>query len=351
MRPETMKAALLVAHGAPLEMAQVPLPPKPTGNQIVLKVDGCGICGSDLHVASGVIPYFPPSFPHIMGHEIGGYVYEVGDQVKSLAVGDPVVVWAASGCGHCSFCIDGKELNCTNERRWLGNTIPGGYAEYVLIENERWAVKLKPGMRPRDAAPFTDAAITGYGSVRKAIRYFDPEFPVLALGIGAIGTYGLQYLKTMSGCEIIAVDVTPEKLQAALDWGADHALDGNSEMLVEDIMRLTDGQGVSASLDFVGTQKTIDTALAVTRANGGIFQTGMAGGVAHVDGTRDPRVWSVNMQFSLGASLKQLREVMAMVQAGRIKPIPVEFRPLEEINQVHADMHASRVNGRVVVVP
>jgi D-arabinose 1-dehydrogenase-like Zn-dependent alcohol dehydrogenase len=346
-----MKAALLLAHGMPLVIEQIPLPPPPKGSEVVLRVDGCGICGSDVHLARGNFPYFPPSFPHIMGHEIGGYVYEVGDQVKGLAVGDPVVVWAGGGCGTCSFCISGRELNCTKEHRWAGSNIPGGYAEYVLIEHERWIVKLKPGMRPRDAAPFTDAAITGYGSVRKAIRHFDPEFPVLALGIGAIGTYGLQYLKTMSGCRIIAVDVTPEKRAAALEWGADHALNGESDMLVDEIMALSDGEGVCAALDFVGTQKTIDTALAVTRADGGIFQTGMAGGIAHVDGTNDPRHWSVDVQFSLGATLKQLREVMAMVQAGRIKPIPIDFRPLEEINEVHADMHANRTRGRIVVIP
>ena len=335
MRPETMKAGVLTAYREPIEIQAVPMPPKPTGSQVLLKVDGCGICHSDIHLADGEQPGLPPSLPHIMGHEVGGYVYELGDQVK----------------GHCSYCISGRDLLCTEEFRWLGTTIPGGYAEYVLVENERFMVKLGTDTLPREAAPFTDAAITGYGAVRKAIPYFDPESPVLALGIGAIGTYGLQYLKLMSGCEIIAVDVTAEKLEAALAWGATYSLDGNSESLEDDIMALAGGQGVCAAIDFIGTDKTVNTALAVTRAEGGVIQTGMAGGVARVDGSTNPRHWSVNMQFSLGASLKQLREVMALLQTGRIRPIAVDYRPLEEINEVHDDIRHNRVPGRIVVIP
>src|SRR5690554_4167879 len=154
-----MKAARIHAYGRPLVIEDVPMP-EPRAGEVLIRVEGAGFCHSDVHVMDGDIKVLP-RMPLILGHENAGTVAAVGKGVQSVQEGDPVVVFGAWGCGRCDYCVTGQEQLCPTPQ-WAGLSMhDGGYAEFMLVPHERYLVKLT-NLKPVDAAPLTDAALTPY---------------------------------------------------------------------------------------------------------------------------------------------------------------------------------------------
>lgn len=342
-----MKAARLHDYGQPLVIEDVPTP-EPGPGQVLVRVGGAGVCHSDLHVIEGDIRILP-RMPLTLGHENAGVVAATGAGVSRVREGDAVAVFGGWGCGACAFCVTGQEQLCETPA-WAGLSVhDGGYAEYLLVPHERYLVHLTT-LSPAEAAPLTDAALTPYRAVRKALPLLEPDHHVLVIGLGGLGQYGVSLLRLLSGCPIIAVDLHDDKLERARTLGASHTLRANDERLAEQILDLTGGHGVAASFDFVGTDATLALAAGTTRSLGKVTQVGLAGGTARLKVLENTR-FEVQFEATLWGTVKELREVIALAESGRLPLIPVERAPLDAINDVFARLKKGQVPGRVVITP
>lgn len=342
-----MKAARIHAYKQPLTIDEVPMP-SPGLGEVIVKVAGAGFCHSDLHVIDGEIQILP-RMPLTLGHENAGFVAAVGAGVASVREGDPVAVYGAWGCGRCDYCVTGHEQLCSAPE-WCGlSQWDGGYAEYLRVPRERYLVPLGK-IDPVHAAPLTDAALTPYRAVKKALPYIEPDHPVLVIGLGGLGQYGVRLLKTLTGASIIAVDTSPEKRRLAQELGASVVLDGKDPELVNKILNSSGGGGVSAAFDFVGAESTLAVAIGSTRSLGKVSQVGLAGGTARLKALESAR-FEVGFECTLWGTVKELREVIALVADGRLPLGASETAPLDRINDVYARLKRGEVSGRVIMTP
>ena len=161
--PATMKAALLTARNAPLEIVQVPMP-EITGDEVLVKVEANGLCFTDVQIWNG--DHQPPGYPLIMGHEGIGKVVAVGPSATRLKVGDRVGVgYVHDACGHCRDCLTGGENYCPDFHA-TGYSVPGCFAEYVALRDQ-WANKIPESIDPIEAAPLMCAGAAAYASLKK----------------------------------------------------------------------------------------------------------------------------------------------------------------------------------------
>ena len=342
-----MKAARLHKYGQPLVLEEIPTP-QPGPGQVVVRVIGAGFCHSDIHVIDGEIKVLP-RMPLTLGHENAGIVHEVGEGVTSVREGDPVAVFGGWGCGRCDYCVIGQEQLC-EAPEWAGLSMrDGGYAEYLLVPHERYLITLST-LDPATAAPLTDAALTPYRAVMKALPFLQPDHYALVIGLGGLGQYGLKLLRLLSGSPVIVVDVADDRLRIAGELGATHALSARDPQVAEQIRGITDGHGVAAAFDFVGSESTLGLAVASTRSLGKVTQVGLAGGTARMKVLENTR-FEVLFEATLWGTVKELREVIALAESGRLTPLPIEMQPLERINEVYARLKRGEVRGRAVIQP
>lgn len=179
-----MLAFQLVDRRQPPELREVPVP-EPGPGQILLKVAGAGACHSDLHImrAPAPLPGFPNP-PFTLGHENAGRVERLGPGVSGVQPGDPVIVYGSWGCGICANCRQGQENYCQNLRGQgpgLGGGHDGGMAEYLLVPAARYLIPLGP-LDPRQAAPLSDAGLTGYHAVKRSLHLLGPGSTAVVIG-------------------------------------------------------------------------------------------------------------------------------------------------------------------------
>ncbi|HLU99822.1 MAG TPA: zinc-dependent alcohol dehydrogenase family protein [Acidobacteriota bacterium] len=158
-----MKAMVLEKPGQPLVEKQFPIP-EPEGKQLLIEVEACAVCRTDLHVVDGELP--EPSLPVIPGHEIIGMVRRTGPDTETIREGDRVgVPWLGWTCGECRFCRSGRENLC-DRARFTGYTLPGGFAEFTIAD-ERFSIPLENDSPAAEIAPFLCAGLIGYRCLRK----------------------------------------------------------------------------------------------------------------------------------------------------------------------------------------
>jgi propanol-preferring alcohol dehydrogenase len=322
--------------------------PRPAAGEILVKVGGAGFCHSDLHLIDGEIRILP-RFPITLGHENAGVVAAVGTGVRAVREGDRVVVYGGWGCGRCDCCVGGNEQLCAIPE-WAGlSQRDGGYAEYMLVPHERYLIKLGR-LATREAAPLADAALTPYRAIKKALPFLDPDYPALLIGVGGLGQYAVTLLRELSGCAVIAVDVSESKRRLASNLGAAYVLDGKDPEIGSKVMDLTQGRGVAAAFDFVGNDATLALAIGSTRTLGKVTQVGLGGGNARIHVLENSR-FEVQFEVTLWGNIRELREVVALAEGGRLHPIPLEFAPLDHINDVYTRLKRGEIDGRAVIVP
>jgi len=205
------------------EFQEVPEPHAGPG-QVVVRVAGSGLCHTDLTVRSRDRNHWgdePP--PFTLGHEIAGWIEEVGTGVTRFQRGDTVAVnpsWAS--CGRCHLCRSGEENHCLYQKaiRAPGVGYDGGHAPYVLVPEARFLVPIGD-LDPIKAAPLTDAGITTYSAIKSALPGIWPGSTAVVIGVGGLGIYAVQFLRLLTGARIVAVDSTDARLKLARQYGAD----------------------------------------------------------------------------------------------------------------------------------
>jgi len=213
-----MRAAVVTAFDQAIEMQDRPIP-APGPGQVLVRLEACGLCHTDIHAARGDWPV-KPTLPFVPGHEGIGRIEMFGSGVSSHRLGERVALaWLGSACGACRYCISGRETLCENQRN-TGYSTDGAFADYAVAD-AAFAVPVPDAVSSFDAAPLTCAGVTTYAAV-KAARVVPAE-RVAVFGIGGLGHLAVQYARLV-GAEVIAVDVVDEKLRMATELGADHTI-------------------------------------------------------------------------------------------------------------------------------
>ncbi|MDB1089083.1 zinc-binding dehydrogenase [Streptomyces sp. ACA25] len=280
-----VRAAVLPAVGAPLELADIELP-EPGPGQVRVRLAAAGVCHSDLSLTNGTLRQ---PVPAVLGHEGSGTVVSVGEGVTSFTDGDRVVLNWAPSCGTCEFCGRLAEpwlcanANAATTRPYArtaqgADLYPGlsvaAFAEETVVP-ERAVLPLPEGVPLVDAALLGCAALTGYGAVHNSARVRAGE-TVAVFGVGGVGLAVLQAARIAGAARIFAVDVAPEKEQLARGAGATDYLVA-SEGTAKEIRGLTGRLGVDVAVECVGRAVTIRTAWESTRRGGRTTVVGIGG--------------------------------------------------------------------------
>jgi propanol-preferring alcohol dehydrogenase len=344
--PERMLAAVLPQYKADLEIMELPVP-RPRSGEVLLKVMGAGVCHSDLHLIDGEPAVFP-QFPWTLGHEVAGEVVAVGDGTRGVETGELVAVFGGQGCGRCGNCISGLEQLCT-AGTWTGTGVgrPGGYAEYMIVPAVRHLARLN-GVDPAVGAALTDAGLTPYRAVRKALPALTANGTAVVIGLGALGQYAVQYLRMFSPARIIGLDVAADKCAVARELGVDVAVQAG----LEDTTERLQGDAVLGQadvvLDFVGNDESLGLAARCVGPRGTLVIVGLGGGTIPVGFmTMAPEMTVTNVYWGTPA---ELVEVLGLAAAGRVQTRITTY-PLADAQQAITDLRNGDVPGRAVLVP
>jgi propanol-preferring alcohol dehydrogenase len=347
-----MLCARLHEYGKPLVVEEISKLEKPRGDAVIVKVGGAGLCHSDLHLIDGEWKdAMPLPLPKTPGHEIAGWVEEAGDSVPKgmFERGDTVAVFGGWGCGACMMCKRGDEQMCPRAC-WPGlSQYDGGYAQYVVVPSYRFLVKVDGKIPPEELAPLTDAGLTPYRAIRRFRHMLLPGTAIAVVGIGGLGSYGVQYARLLApNSTVIAIDRNDKKLELAKEFGADRTV-RLSEGAHQQVMEATEGRGVDVILDCAGAENTIADSVRMLAKSGVLAIVGLVGKQIRV-----PLLPAVINEYQVTGSLwgnyNELCEVIELARQGKVKHAISGFS-LQEINSAIGKLRAGQIIGRAVIKP
>ncbi len=227
--------------------------PKVKDNEVLVKLEYVGICGSDLHYyETGAIGDYVVKPPFVLGHEPGGTVVEVGKDVKHLKAGDRVALEPGKTCGHCEFCKTGRYNLCPDVVFFATPPIDGVFQEYVAHEADL-CFKLPDNVSTMEGALIEPLAVGFHAAMQGGAGAGQTA---VVMGAGGIGLVTMMALKAMGVSKVYVVDIMEKRLKKALELGADGVINGSRDDAVEEIRRLTDGRGCDLAVETAGTQIT-----------------------------------------------------------------------------------------------
>ena len=348
--PTTMLAYRLLEWQQPPQLVEVEVPTIRAG-EVLVKVAGNGLCHSDLtmmEIPASIGEMIGWHMPFTLGHEVGGWIAAVGAGVTGFDIGAAVALVSPSSCGVCGLCLRGHDSACPHGLAGRGYGRDGGLAQYVAARAPRDVVNIGT-LDPRNAAPLTDAGATSYHGVRKVLHKLTPGSTAVVIGAGGLGAFAVQILRALSPATVIAIDNNPTRLEYATEVGAHHTLEGIDAQTSGALRRLTNGEGATAVLDFVGIDASIDVGVgavqpygtyAVIGSNGGTLKRPWYGGLP-----RDGEV--INFQ---GSSVSDAHEVVYLAEQGLIRS-DADLFPMQQVGDAYEALHNGRLRGRAVVTP
>jgi NAD+-dependent secondary alcohol dehydrogenase Adh1 len=347
-----MKAAILYEYDESLSKSNwlsyedVPEPKIEKPTDVIVRIGGAGVCRTDLHIIEGIWQtHADVSLPHILGHENAGWVEEIGSGVKSVRVGDAVIVHPIRTNGICLACRRGNDMHAENSY-FPGINTNGGYAEYLLT-SERSLVVLSPSFSPKDVAPYTDAGLTAYHVAKKASRHLLPGQFAVIIGAGGLGHIGIQVLNALCAAEIIVTDKSDTALELAKEMGAHYTIKADNSF-VEEILAVTGGHGAEAVIDFVAEGDVVDKGLSITRNDGFYYVVGYGGKLELP--TIDLITSEKTIVGNLVGTYPELVELMVLADRGMVRLATQEY-PLSRANEALQDLRNGRIRGRAVLIP
>jgi len=335
-----MNAAVVEQFGKPLTLREWDIP-TPGAGQIVMKVEACGVCHTDLHAANGDWPV-KPAPPFIPGHEAIGIVSAVGTGVTLVKEGDRVgVPWLYSACGHCEHCLSAWETVCP-EAQFGGYTKNGGFADYVLA-NPAYVAHIPKGLSANEAAPLICAGITTYKGI-KATEARPGEWIAIS-GCGGLGHLAIQYAKAM-GLLVCAVDIDDRKLAHAKALGADLVFNAKTADPATALKKETQGgaHGVLITAPSLGAFKQ---GISMTRKRGTCVLVGLPPGEFPVP-LFDIVANCITIRGSFVGTREDMAETLDFAVHGKVKA-DIELQPLSEINHIFKRLEHGDVPSRVVL--
>ena len=347
-----MRRQSLVKFDAPL-CETIADTPKPQGKEVLVRVDRCGLCHSDLHIQDGYADLGGGKrldttrgmvLPFTLGHEIAGIVDEVGPDADKSLLGTKKAVFPWIGCGQCRDCLNGDENLCL-KNRFLGVSIDGGFASHVLVPDAKYLLDYAP-LSVNQAATLMCSGMTAYGALKRLVDR-PRQRNLLLIGLGGVGMMGLSLAQAMFKQRISVADLNPAARETALQNGATTAYDPAEPDLVKRIIRETEG-GFDEIVDFAGNEKSIAFATSVIARGGKIVVSGLMGGNFSL-----PMVQWIYKRMTIEGfmvgTLAEGHELMALARAGKIKPTPMREEPMGDVQKWIDELRAGKVVGRIVL--
>jgi propanol-preferring alcohol dehydrogenase len=351
-----MRAARIVNVNEPLQIQELQTP-KPKGSQILVKIQSVGVCHSDVHVWEGYYEGIGGQpvkttdrgvkYPVTPGHEIAGIVDGLGEQVEGFSKNERVLVYPWIGEGLCPACRIGEENLCDKPRS-LGIYNDGGYAEYVLVPNYKYLVKIGDDMDTDISAPLSCAGLTAYGAVKNA--NLKPDDNVVIVGTGGLGLMAIQLVRAVTSARIIAMDINDKKLQVAKREGADVVVNLKNDDYIKVVMELTDKLGVDVVIDFVNSTKSVEDYTQILRRRAKLVLVGLFGGELRFSLVSIPtRAYKIIGSYT--GSLQDLIELVSLAKRGVVKPVVSNRFKLDQAGEALQMLKDGKIVGRGVLNP
>jgi propanol-preferring alcohol dehydrogenase len=359
-----MKSASIIKPKSPLEIVNKETP-KPIGSQVLIRVDSCGVCHSDIHLWEG--GYEGPDgeflkatdrgvrYPLIPGHEIAGVVEQLGEEVSSLGIfsrNSKVLVYPWIGEGMCAACREGNENLCDKPRS-LGIYNDGGYADYVLVPSYRYLLDITNDIETgllemNTACTLPCSSLTAYGAINNA--KLKPYDKVVIVGAGGLGLMSIQLAKAVTGSTVIALDLDDDKLKTAKNNGADFVVNSKKEDATTAVMEITHKLGADAVIDFVNSSKSTEKDLQLMRKRGRLVLVGLYGGALKLNLISMPtRAYTLCGSYT--GNLAQLAELVSLAGRSVIKPLVSDKFKLEEATGALSKLKDGEIVGRGIIKP
>jgi D-arabinose 1-dehydrogenase-like Zn-dependent alcohol dehydrogenase len=328
--------------------------PKPKGTEVLVRLKFCGVCHSDVHIREG---YFDMGggkrlhmtergmrLPATLGHEPIGTVIAAGPEAADVPFGADRLVYPWTGCGDCVRCREGLDNSCM-AAKMIGIQRPGGYADHLIVPHSRYLIDVS-GIDPVWAATLSCSGLSTYSAVSKLKPIPRAEWAAV-MGAGGLGLSAIGMLRALGHEKIVAVDIDAAKLTIAETAGAAVTLNCREKDAASKLKRITNG-ALYGAIDFVGSADTANLALGALRKGGKLILVGLFGGEIplSIAGTI---LRAIMIQGSHLGSVDELKAVVALAREEKIKPIPIQTRPLSDVSLTLDELKAGKVAGRVVV--
>lgn len=264
-----MKVAVMLGVGR-MDYTERPIP-TPGPDEVLVKLEYVGICGSDIHYyETGAIGDYVVEPPFVLGHEPGGTVVEVGENVRHLKVGDRVALEPGKTCGHCEFCREGRYNLCPDVQFFATPPVDGVFQEYVAHE-AALCFKLPDNVSTMEGALIEPLAV-GFHAANQGGAHAGQT--AVVMGSGCIGLVSMMALRAEGVSRVYVVDVMRKRLDKALELGADAVINGAEEDAVEAVERLTEGRGADLVIETAGTETTTRQAIRLSKRGATIVLVG-----------------------------------------------------------------------------
>jgi len=325
----------------PLHLKEIETHKIQNGNELLIKIEACGVCRSQLHGIEGDWQKYgiPPALPTIPGHEIVGTIIQAGPNAKKLKVGQRIGISPLHGsCMHCDYCKIGKEHLC-DQAEITGESLLGGYAEYITV-SEDFATPVPDSMKSEYAAPLFCAGITAY----KAVKASEPakNKSVGIFGVGGVGHLTVEFAK-MQGMRVIGIARNETHLDVAKQVGADNVIQYTEQQ--EFLINLKKEEGfLDSAIVFAPSERVVDLAINSVR-KGGTIVLGVLTSLPSFDVFTEK-----TLRGTVIGSRSDMVEVVKLAEQNNMKIIFKSF-PLESANQVLEDLKFSRIEARAVLTP
>ncbi len=335
-----MKAVIVNKKGDGVEVVSDCKKPSPGHGEALVKVEYCGVCHTDLHVAHGDFGKVPG---RILGHEGIGIVEELGEGVTTLKIGDRVsIAWFFEGCGHCEYCTTGRETLCRSVKN-AGYSVDGGMSEYALVTAD-YAVKVPENLDPAQASSITCAGVTTYKAIKES--EVAPGEWIVIYGAGGLGNLAVQYAKKVFNNKVIAVDINNDKLKLAKESGADVVINGKEiEDVAGYIVDLVGGchGAVVTAVSKVAFNQAVNS----VRAGGTVVAVGLPSEYMDLSIVKTV-LDGIRIKGSLVGTRKDLEEAFEFGAMGLVVPV-VEKVCVDSAPQVFEEMEKGLIQGRKVL--
>ena len=341
-----MRAMILSKLGPvesnPLKLTEIDRHEITNPNEILVKIEACGVCHSQLHSIEGDWEDIgiPPTLPTVPGHEVVGKIVEIGNDVKKFKVGERVgITPLLSSCLNCQYCNEGKEYLCEN-MDVTGESLKGGYTEYITVQEE-FATKVPGTMRSEYAAPLFCAGITAY----KAVKAAGPEKnkKIAIFGIGGVGHMAIQFAK-IEGCDVSGISRKEKHLDVAKKLGANNVFvySSNQDKFLEDVKK---EYGLfDAAIVFAPVDEVTDTAIKSIK-KGGTVVIATVGKIPNFLAFEEKTV-----RGTLIGSRKDMEDVIKISDEHNLEVVTESF-PLEQANKALLKLKNSEIEARAVLIP
>ncbi|EDT16389.1 NAD(P)-dependent alcohol dehydrogenase [Clostridium perfringens] len=240
-------------------------------NEVLVKLDYVGICGSDLHYyENGRIGDYIVEPPFVLGHEPGGVVVEVGNKVKHLNIGDRVALEPGKTCGHCEFCKTGRYNLCPDVIFFATPPVDGVFQEYVAHEADL-CFKLPENVSTLEGALIEPLAVGFHAAIQGGARIGQTA---VVMGAGCIGLVSMMALKAMGVSNVYVVDIMEKRLEKALELGATGIINAKEKNAIEEVMKITNNNGCDLVIETAGTEITTVQAIHMAKKGSNIVLVG-----------------------------------------------------------------------------